>query len=304
MILADEIIEILSSPDGVLSEALIKTKVLLHKIGQKELVHWVNKELNGYGDDDTLPDYRIVDAQVLVNASNMAYQVSSHPIPLGHLDEDYRTSLERGKMPHSLAVIEEFASAKEGSLESLIPMEAYGLLGKGLANHYKIQKAWSEIQITSVANILMQVRSRLLDFILELSSEFSDVNSPEEVKEKASHFDAENLFNHTIFGDNTTILVGTENTQKVKNTVAKNDFEALKQELINHGVTDTDIAALKSAIESDSQVVNPEKNKFGPNVKGWLQTMLSKAVDASWQIELGVASSLLATALNNYYGLV
>ncbi|WP_198013356.1 MULTISPECIES: hypothetical protein [unclassified Psychrobacter] len=65
MKLVDEIIEILSSDNGILSNALIKTKVLLHKMGHKELVMWVNKELNGYSQDDELPDYRIIPAQVV-----------------------------------------------------------------------------------------------------------------------------------------------------------------------------------------------------------------------------------------------
>ena len=42
MKLINEIIEILSSDTGKLSDGLIKTKVLLHKIGHKELVPWVN----------------------------------------------------------------------------------------------------------------------------------------------------------------------------------------------------------------------------------------------------------------------
>lgn len=304
MKLADEIVEILSSSEGVLSEALIKTKVLLHRIGHKELVSWVNKELNGYEDADDLPDYRVVGAQVLVSASNGAYQVNSHPVPLGHLEKNYRNKLENGIMPQSLAVIEQFAASEDANLQSPIPMEANGLLGKGLANGYKIQRAWCQIPITSVANILMQVRSRLLDFVLELSSEFADANSEEEVKTKASQFDAENLFNHTIFGDNTTIVVGAENTQSVTNTITRNNFEALKEELSKNGVTNEDIEELKEAISKDSEVINIESKEYGPEVKSWLQKMLSKAVDTSWQIELGVASGLLATALNNFYGIV
>lgn len=87
MKLVDEIIETLSSDNGVLTHALIKTKVLLHKIGHKELVIWVNKELNGYSQSDELPDYRIIPAQVRVSATNGAYQVNSHPIPMKHLDK-------------------------------------------------------------------------------------------------------------------------------------------------------------------------------------------------------------------------
>ncbi len=304
MKLADEIVELLSSKDGVLSEALIKTKVLLHKIGHKDLVAWVNKELNGYEDDDDLPDYRIVEAQVLVNATNGAYEVRSHPVPLGHLEEDYRNRLEKGIMPQSLAVIEEFTAKKEGSLQSHIPMEMNGLLSKNLANGYIVQRAWCEIPMASASNILMQVRSRLLDFILELSGEFSSANTDEEIKDKASNFDAANLFNHTIFGDNTTIVVGSENTQTVTNTNTKNNFEALANELKSNGVSDDDVIVLKQAIESDSNFPVQNRNEFGPEVKSWMQRMMSKAIETSWQIELGVAGSLLATALNNFYGLV
>ncbi|MCK5100082.1 MAG: hypothetical protein KAR45_18370 [Desulfobacteraceae bacterium] len=82
MKLIDEIIEILSSNNGKLSDALIKTKVLLHKIGHKELVPWVNSELNGYHDRDIIPEYRILPAQVLVNASKygLSSNITSYPI--------------------------------------------------------------------------------------------------------------------------------------------------------------------------------------------------------------------------------
>ena len=106
MKLVDEIIEILSSDNGILSNALIKTKVLLHKMGHKELVMWVNKELNGYSQDDELPDYRIIPAQVRVSATNGAYTVNSHPIPMNHLDREFKHSLEEAKIDYSLATIE------------------------------------------------------------------------------------------------------------------------------------------------------------------------------------------------------
>jgi len=150
----------------------------------------------------------------------------------------------------------------------------------------------------------MQVRSRLLDFVLELSSEFSDLESDKDVKEAAGKFDASNLFNNAIFGDNVTILLGTENTQKVTNSIVKNDFESLAKTLKDKGVPDDDIASLKDAIDNDLDFPVAEKDKFGPSVKLWMQSMLSKAIDTSWQIELGVAGSLIATALNNYYGLI
>ena len=302
MKLISEIIDLLSNEDGSLTEALIKTKVVLHKIGHKELIDWVNNELNGYPDDSNLPSYRVLPAQVLANMANMAYQVNAHPIPTMHLKESYRESLETAKMTESLAVLEKFTESDGGSLRRPIPMEANHMLGEPLSGGFQIQSAWSEIQLSGITSILTQVRSRLLDFLLELNESFDDEMSDEEVKQRAAVTDAENIFNNAIFGDNATVIVGSGNTQRISATVIKGDFNSLSETLKEHGVEDADIEELKAAIAADAAEGGPEQGEFGVSVKSWLQSMLSKAVDASWQIELGVASSLLASALQRFYG--
>ena len=302
MNLINEIIDALSSQSGSLTDALLKTKVLLHKIGHQELVEWVNNELNGYSSNDNLPEYRILPAQVLVNASNMAYQITSHPIPLGHLTKEQRESVETAKMHESLAVLEKLVEKSGGHLQASIPMEANGILGRGLSNGYIIQRAWCEIGQASVAQIFVQVRSRLLDFILGLQDQLGDNVSEQEIKQKADSFDASSLFNNAIFGNNTTIVVGANNKQQVTNITVKGDFHTLAEELRQHGITEPDISSLELAIKNDNEAPELIEKKFGPSVRVWLQGMLSKAVDSSWQIELGVASSLLATALQNFYG--
>ena len=141
MNLIDEIVEILSSNNGVLSEALIKTKILLHKIGHKELVIWVNKELNGYSESDELPDYRIIPAQVRVSAANGAYKVDSHPIPMSNIDKKFRDVWEEARITYSLAIIEKLVSSStESMLQSQIPMEANGMISKGLSNSFIVQR--------------------------------------------------------------------------------------------------------------------------------------------------------------------
>ncbi len=302
MKLIDEIIDILSSENGKLSEALVKTKVLLHQIGHKELVSWVNNELNGYPDKNTVPEYRVFPAQVLVNATNMAYQVTSQPIPLGHLEKEQREMLETARMDQSLAVLEQFAENENNLLRADLPVESYGILGKGLQKSYHIQRAWTEIGTSCVIQILTQVRSRLLDFLLELRDQFPSELDDEEVKQRIDAIDTGSLFNNAIFGSNTTILLGNSNVQSVSNVNAIGNFEILTSTLKSNGVSDEDIAALKVAIEDDSDEIDLDAREFGPEVKRWLQDMLSKAVEASWNIELGVASSLLAMALNNFYG--
>jgi hypothetical protein len=182
--LLNEIVSALSSEAGSLTDALLKTKVLLHRIGRQELAEWVNHELNGYPDAEQVPEYRRLPSQVLANAMNMAYQITGHPIPLGHLSDSQRYDLQTTKMHQSLAVLEKFVQDKNGRLQAPIPMEANGILGKGLANGYMIQRAWCEIQTADVAQIVVQVRSRLLDFILQLQDQIGENVANDELKSK------------------------------------------------------------------------------------------------------------------------
>jgi len=48
MKMLNELVARLSGDQPSLTDALMKTRVLLHQIGQKELVGWVNLELTGY----------------------------------------------------------------------------------------------------------------------------------------------------------------------------------------------------------------------------------------------------------------
>ena len=302
MKLINEIIDILSAEKPNLTNAFIKTKVLLYRLGQKDLVTWVNNELNGYQNVEELPPYRILSSEVLVNASNMAYQANRHPIPLSHLDAELRSSLENSELMHSLAVLEEFAKSDSQFLERPLQMEWIPILNQGLANNYRIQKAWCEIPISGVVQTLTEVRSRLLDFLLELNNEFGDDMTDEQVKSKASEVDPASMFNNAIFGDNTTILVGKQNTQHVVNSKVFNNVSALEKELQRHGVSEDDIHELKAALESDKGHVDIEKKEYGPEVKSWFKKMVGKAADGAWQINLGVAGNIISELLNKYYG--
>ena len=302
MKLIDEIIEILSADEPNLINALLKTKILLYKIGQNNLIEWVNNEINGYSEESEVPPYRKLGTEVLANFSNMTYRYTRHPIPLSHLDKDYRESLKTAKLRQSLGVLEEFVSSDVGHIQSAIPLEANHLLGKGLDSSYQVQRAWCEISTSEITQILIEVRSRLLDFILELSGKFGENLSDKEVKIIGQALDTPSMFSNAIFGDNTTILVGNNNQQTVSINVLNNDFSSLSELLRSQHVSEPDIQELESALETDELSTEITNKKFGPAVKIWFKTMLSKAVDASWQIEIGIASSFLADALKKYYG--
>jgi hypothetical protein len=182
------IVLVLSSNDGSLTEALLKTKVLLHQIGKKELTDWVNKELNGYPEDAELPPYRIIPSRVLANAANIAWQATAHPIPLAHLKPEQREKLERSRVTESLSVVEQLADKNAGTVRRPIPMEANGILSRGLASDMQVQQAWCEISP-------IHFHTRLLDFLLEFKDLTANATSENEIKERATSENVTPMFN-------------------------------------------------------------------------------------------------------------
>lgn len=301
MKLIEEIVETLSSESPNLNDALFKTKVLLHKFGEKALIAWVAAELNGYKDTDELPDYRILKVTVLGNFSNMAYRYTAQPLPLSHLDEKLRKNLETSYLRQSIAVIESYAK-DDSSLTITIPPELYGALSKGLDPSYSVERAWGKHQVGDMLQVINQIRSRLLDFVLQLSERIPNEIEPEKMKEKSKEIGTTELFNNAVFGNNATVIVGDSNIQHIRNSIKINDFDALADELRKHSMSKEDIASLKAAIEGDRNAPELTEKRFGANVRKWMGKMLTKATDAIWNINLGVAGNLLTEALKAYYG--
>lgn len=291
----------LSSDSPNLNNALFKTKVLLNRLGEKELVSWVDAELSGYPDIESLPKYRVLSVTVLGNFSNMAYRYSEQPLPLLHLDKKLRKTLETTHLTQSIAVLESYAK-DETNLAITIAPELYSTLSKGLVSGYNVERAWGKHSAGSMLQVINEVRSRLLDFVLQLSEKIPNELDTEKMKEKSKEVGTSDLFRNAVFGDNATVVVGNGNVQNIKNAITQNDFGSLAEELRKHAVQEEDIASLKIAIDADVDAPELDDKKLGANVRGWVKKMLSKATDAVWNINLGVAGGLLTEALKAYYG--
>lgn len=153
-----------------------------------------------------------------------------------------------------------------------------------------------------MAQITAQVRSKLLDFLLEVSEKVGADMSEEAVKRVAQSPEAGSMFNNAIFGDNATILVGHNSQQHVHNSVERGDFESLAEFLRTQQIEEPDLTALQQAITADSSSTEVAAKQFGPETRTWLSRMLDKSINTAWQVEIGIAGSLLENALSKYYG--
>lgn len=300
--LLDEIIDTLTRQDSSLVDALLQTKVLLHQIGKKELADWVNHELDGYPNDAPLPSYRVLYTQVLANMSNVAWRISAHPIPLAHLRDDRRHSLEQTEMRQGLAVIEDLVSKGDGgSLHRSLPPELYASLGKGLSNGFKIERAWCEISRSDAKGILTQVRSRLLDFLLALHGSVGSGVTEANLKQRTDSVDMAGMLANAVFGPHATIILGSHNTQIVSNAGATGDIAALTTALKGIGIPEDEIEGLHRAIDADNRSGNAPG--FEGETGAWYARLAGRAAKGAIGVSVDLASSVVAKILAAYLGM-
>lgn len=299
MKIIEELIEELTDKNNLLTDILIKTKVLAFKLKNKELSDWIDSELNGY-ENSNLPTYRLLSCQIIGSVSNGFQRAKNFPIPLIGLDKKLREGMQTVTLSQSISTLDEFVqNEKGGKMIMNIPPEMYGYLSKDLDNGFVIEYARREIDRIQVLQTLTSVRTKLLDFLLKINEEIGDADDVKPLTQGVLKEKVASTFHSSVFGDNTTIIVGDHNTQTVTN-ITKGNFEALEKMLAEKGVEKKDIQELQEIIDTDNP--NEETKEFGSNVKNWISGMLTKAMDGSWQIGLGAAGSLLAEGIKMYYG--
>ncbi len=301
MQLVDEIIELLSASKPSLENALFKAQVLAHRLGEEDLKTWVDSELKGYPNRESLPQYRVLHITVMGNFSNGAYRYSDQPLPIMKVDKWLREKLETKHLTQSIAVIEEW-SRSESDLSIVIAPEMYGALSKGLGGGYSVERAWGKHSVGAMLQVVVEVRSRLLDLALQLSDRIPREPEASKIKAVSREVAVSEIFRNAVFGDNATIVVGGGSIQGITNSIVKDDFASLAAALRQQRVSEADIVTLEGAISADTKSLS-EKQELGPSVRQWMGGMVAKAGSAAWEVSISAAGNILGAALAAYYGL-
>lgn len=300
MKLVHEIIDLLGDEKASTQSALLKAQILAHRLGNAELGSWVEHELRGYPDESELPPYRVLKLTLVGHVTNGVYHYSNQTLATAHLKEPLRTNLTTARIRESIATIESWSNKENMALT--IPAEALHALSKPLSETYFVQQAWGRYSVGAMDQILIQVRSRLLEFCLKISDKLPDDLTTPQAREKASELGSSEIFRNAVFGDNATIVVGGGTIQGVKNQVSKSDIESLTRFLVSVGVPKVDIDDLPAAISADSDSSEVQSKAIGPSVRSWIGRVVAKAGTAGWDVSIGAAGNLLAAAIASFYG--
>jgi len=236
------IIEDLVNNDKNISTIFLKLQVLVYKLKNERLRIWLDSELHGYRDQTKLPEYRIIPGVVYGSIEQDrgfqgSYFVSDFMLPIYHIkDEDLLELLRKYKCNDPISKVEEIANNIESEICVTIPDFCIPYLQKGLESNCFLNQVSQHIQKFDLKNIVEQVKSSLLQFLLEINDE---LNLEIEFTAMENKEKIEKAISHTIYagvvatGENATInandsnIVGGQNNSLVINTEVKREIEKL-----------------------------------------------------------------------------
>ncbi|MGO9646834.1 MAG: hypothetical protein ACLPOO_02150 [Terriglobales bacterium] len=286
-----------------LPDLLRKCKVLAVRLGNEDLKRWVDSELNGYGEDDSLPAYR-------------SFRVESHgdffgpagsglrnaPIPLSCLPEKF---VEMLFTHHSREPISAFADlvskGTSGSFRVPWPADLVAHVGQDIYEYMNCASAWQVIPRGAIVGILDTVRSRILNFALEIEAEAPEAGEAAPGVPPVPQERVNQVFHTQIFGNVGNVAAGSEGfSQSSAVVVVEGDFSSLRTFLTKLGIDSADLSELENSAAKDRESL---QDGMGPHTGRWLGKMISKASSGALQVGTTVATTLLTKALTQYLGL-
>lgn len=160
-------------------------KAFSSSINHQEMEKWVDKELNGYGPDDIVPDYRILSGRSVGHFSGMmGASYRNQSIPEAILPKTVQKWIKNSLIDRSGI----------GEIEALL---ALGENGENPAFHwpgdliilcqetpmylgYTLMDAMTIVSKAELKQILERVKNRLLDFTLSVSKKFPELTTKDE----------------------------------------------------------------------------------------------------------------------------
>jgi hypothetical protein len=161
------------NPRVPLETILLKAKVLAHYLDNHELKKWVKNELDGYPNIDGLPDYRTTNTVLFGTFFNGVYRHSNKILSMTDIPQELRDSVGKVYLPQGIVGLEGMTQSK--NLRNPMPgdwVDLYNIFNaESLSHgHYQLIESYHPITDTSIIQALGAIRSRLQDFVLEISN--------------------------------------------------------------------------------------------------------------------------------------
>jgi hypothetical protein len=179
--------------DGVsLSSALRKCVVLGGKANSEALRDWATRELHGYGGNDDLPEYRVINAPLLVDGIAGNYHVTRQPLPPSALPQFARRHIsENLRLRDGVGGLEALARQAEIKLAPPGGTELVHYMNAESSDPYRsIHSLYWAVAPAAIQGVLDRIRTSLTQLVAELRANMadngSDIPSPEAANQAVS----------------------------------------------------------------------------------------------------------------------
>jgi len=255
-----------------ISQGLTRAKLIAYKINDSSFKTWVYEELNGYSNDENLPDYRYLPCDLVGNAEIPFRGTREIIIDATALDEKLNGKIYNVSIYQSISTIESLVPKKEGEFNYLGLHQKLVKDLREMTGSPNLIEAYRRVHYTQLNSIVNNTKQKLIDTLLELNDNFpnleDDFKPTPEQKEKVS-----TIINTNIYGGkvNSNVGVGDEIVQNQDfkdNSVSK---EQKLEEIKELGVDEELIEEARKIINK-----NEEKSSISKSLMSWVGKVASK----------------------------
>lgn len=193
--------------------------VLAARLGNLEFKDWVQDELNGYKNKEDLPPYRIL----LVNSKGNfvgSFQsgLRNADIPLMCVPEAIRERLSHTYLMEPIASLESLVSqTSSGTAQEPWNPDIVARVGENIYQGMNCIQAWKVIPINRIVSVIDTVRTRILNFVVEIESEAPDAGEAPLHSYPVAPEKVHQIFNTFITGNVQNLASGNRDVEQTSN---------------------------------------------------------------------------------------
>ncbi len=295
-----------------LAGLLRKCLLLGAETGSVALRDWARKELNGYGDEDEVPEYRQVSGvpismdSISGNTWATGQTISRFQLPR----EAWEYVPETMSFRQPVEELEQMAGTKSLSFSSPGLSMAQTIWNGKLGPFQSINGLSYTMTGSVVAGMVGQIRTQLVDIIADLTADtpMSELPSKVQVDTAVSeHIGASTVYNTTINSASGPFAIGTEAEARTEGLNVEDVLRLLDavQEAASSDVKEADREEVLKAVADLRVALAKEKPDTGDVVKkaGKLRSLGVRAGGtAILAATEGAASALIEMAMNGAFG--
>lgn len=296
------IIEGATTDDVKLTTLLRQCLVLADILGNDSLKLWATSELNGYPDHEAMPSYRTtpITAKGFL-LGPMGSQVKNQPLPALVLQAQHEWWATTAFLNEPVSAYERLANdpEKDGCATVNWPADLTAMYQTKFFEGYVLNRAWQEIPLGAIAGVVDTVRTRILQFALEIQRETGN-SETETVPETVL---VEHAVQTIIYAENNIMYskIGDHAQFGGQRLVIEGDFNSLSNRLSEIGVDPEQVDELRTAIEEDAS--DGAEKGFGTRVNRWLLKATKFVAKEGAKSASEIAGKAITTAVLSYFGL-